>query len=248
MVSSLTTISFYDLEWDTEFFGINCAKAVLHSSLTPMEWNELQSKFSNSQFISITNLNSDPVNAQLIGKNTSAFLADINIQFVKKQSGTHELPENITIHRSLERNDQIIKIADFKYSKFTEDPELAKRNGNQVYQQWLLNAFEKQDRYFALSRDEKEDINGFVLFSIQDNACVIELIAVSPKVTQGGIGTRLFKSVEYVSHKEGINEIKVGTQIRNLGAINFYHRMGCKQVGCHQVYHLWNKKINKGEF
>lgn len=240
LVSSVTAISYYDLKWDTEFFGVDCAKAVLHSSLSTMEWNELQSKFNDSQFISITNLNSDPVNAQLIGKTTTAFLADINIQFVKKLNGLYELPENITIHQSMERNNKIFEIANFKYSKFTEDQELAKRNGNQVYHQWLLNAFEKPDKHFALSRDENQDINGFVLYSISNNYTVIELIAVSPSVTHGGVGTRLFKAVEYASHKVGINEIKVGTQSRNLGAINFYHKVGCKQVGCHQVYHLWN--------
>ena len=99
---------------------------------------------------------------------------------------------------------------------------------------------ERPDKFYALSKDENGDINGFLLFSYSDNACVIELIAVSQKETKGGIGTSLFKAVEYEAHQRGYNEIKVGTQVRNMGAINFYHKVGCKQVGCHQVYHLWN--------
>lgn len=240
MQSNEKVYSFYDLKWDTEFFGVSCAKTILQSPLSLVQWEELQGKFADYQFISITNINSEPINAQIIGKNTAAFVADTNIQFVKKIAGPYEMPENITIHQSLERNDQIIDIADFKFSKFTEDSELAKRKGEQVYHQWLTNAFEKPEKFFALARDVNNDINGFVLYSFSDDSSVIELIAVSPKVTKGGIGTSLFKAVEYASIKEGINKIKVGTQLRNLSAINFYHKVGCKQVGCHQVFHLWN--------
>lgn len=232
--------TFNELKWDTDFFGVASAKSTLHKPLTLNEWLELKTRFKDYQFISIMNMNSEPINAQLIGKDTTAFLADINIQFEKKILDLDEKPKNVTIHQALEKNDQVIGIADFQFSKFTEDPELAKRGGDQVYQQWLINSFGKTDKFYALSKDEMGDINGFLLFSYTDSTCVIELIAVSQKVTKGGIGTSLFKAVEYEALQQGIKEIKVGTQIRNLGAINFYHKVGCKQVGCHQVYHLWN--------
>lgn len=232
--------SFYDLQWDTEFFGVNCAKAILHKLLTLDEWSELKGRFENYQFISIENSNSEPNNAQIIGKNSPAFLADINIQFKKKLEGPYVKVKNISIHQALEKSERITEIAEFQFSKFIEDPELAKRSGNHVYQQWLINAFGKSDKYFALSKNEDEEINGFLLYSYSEDTCVVELIAVSKNSAQRGIGTTLFKSVEYEAHERGCNEIKVGTQTRNMGAINFYHRMGCKQVGCHQIYHLWN--------
>lgn len=237
-------VSFYELDWDTNFFGVSSAKALLHMPLTTNEWDDLREKFEDYQFVSITNINSDPINAQLIGKNTSAFLADVNIQFSKKIFDIFEMPKNITIHQSLSRNDEITELVDFQYSKFIEDPELAKRGGYQLYTQWIINSFEKPDKFFALSKNENNKINGYVLFSFSDNACVIELIAVSSKETKGGIGTNLFKAVEFAAIQQGYNEIKVGTQIRNIGAINFYHKVGCKQVGCHQVYHLWKDNIS----
>lgn len=232
--------TFNELKWDTDYFGVASAKYTLHKPLKLTEWLELKTRFKDYQFISIMNMNSEPINAQLIGKDTVAFLADINIQFEKKLLGLHDKPKNVTIHQALEKNNQVIGIADFQFSKFTEDPELAKRGGDQVYQQWLINSFGKTDKFYALSNNEKAEINGFLLFSYIDNACVIELIAVSRKETQGGIGSALFKAVEIEAHQKGYNVIKVGTQIRNLGAINFYHKVGCKQVACHQVYHLWN--------
>lgn len=232
--------AFYNLEWDTEFFGVTCSKAILNKPLKQNEWNDLKERFNDYQFVSIENRNSEPVNAQFIGKNTSAFLADVNIQFIKKIVGVCEISNNLVVHQALKRNDQIINIADFQYSKFTEDKELAKRGGEKVYQQWLVNSFEKQDKFYVLSFDENGEINGFLLHSYSENACVIELIAVSQNTTKSGIGTSLFRAVEFAALNRGINTIKVGTQVRNAGAINFYHKVGCKQVGCHQVYHLWN--------
>ncbi|RBP04724.1 N-acetyltransferase [Rossellomorea aquimaris] len=233
-------VTFNELKWDTDFFGVTSAKAILHKPLTLNEWDELKNRFKDYQFISITNKNSEPINAQFIGKDTSAFLADVNIQFEKKLLGLDEKPNNVTIHQALEKNDQITEIADFQFSKFTEDPELAKRGGDHVYREWLVNSFGKSDKYFALSTDENGDINGFLLFSYLGNDCVIELISVSQKKSRGGVGTSLFKAVKYTAHRNGCIHIIVGTQVTNIGAINFYHKVGCEQFGCHQVYHLWN--------
>ncbi|MEH7125734.1 GNAT family N-acetyltransferase [Bacillus sp. JJ1773] len=233
-------VTFNELNWDTDFFGVSSAKAILHRALTLNEWNELLARFNNYQFISIMNKNSDPVNAKWIGKYTAAFLADINMQFVKQLLDLNELPKSVTIHQSLKRNNQIFDLAKFQFSKFTEDPEFAKRGGDQVYYQWLINAFDKPDKFYALSLNENSDINGFALFSYSDSACVIELFAVSQNETKSGISSRLFKAVENAAYQRGYNEIQVGTQIRNMRAINFYHKVGCKQVGCHQIYHLWN--------
>ncbi|SFQ51583.1 Ribosomal protein S18 acetylase RimI [Psychrobacillus psychrotolerans] len=232
--------NFYELKWDTEFFGVSSAKAILKKPLSLKEWEELKTRFNDYEFVSIVNNNSDPINAQIIGKNTSAFLADVNIQFKKKIDNIYEMPSNTTIHRALERTNQVIELADFQNSKFLEDHELAKRGGDKVYRQWLINSFDNSDKFFVLSKDENGKINGFLLFSYSDDACVIELIAVSRDVTSGGLGTSLFKAVEYEANQRGYNEIRVGTQVKNMGAINFYQKVGCKQVGCHQVFHLWN--------
>ena len=232
-------VTFYALQWDTNYFGINCAKAILHKPLTSFDWDELKDKFKAYQFISIENRNSEPNNAQLIAKHTSAFLADVNIQFTKKIEGSYKWPEQIEIHNMLERNDQIIDVADFQFSKFTEDPELAKRGGTQVYKQWLINSFGKSEKYFALSKELNGQVNGFLLHSYLDKCCVIELIAVARNGVKCGIGTSLFKAIEHAAFDRGCDEIRVGTQVRNIGAINFYHKVGCKQVECHQVYHLW---------
>jgi dTDP-4-amino-4,6-dideoxy-D-galactose acyltransferase len=235
-----SAISFSELQWDTEFFGVSCAKAILHKPVTRLEWKGLLEEFRNYQFISIQNLNSEPANALLIGKDTTAFLADVNIQFIKKIDAPPIMPESIRIYQAMERNEQIFNMADFPFSKFTEDPELAKRGGAEVYRQWLINSFEKQDKFYAVAEGENGKIEGYLLHSYSDRACTIELIAVLSNKAKGGIGTNLVEAIEHSAYQRGCCEIRVGTQVRNVGAINFYHKVGYKQVGCHQVYHLWN--------
>ncbi|HHX31541.1 MAG TPA: GNAT family N-acetyltransferase [Bacteroidales bacterium] len=233
------SMAFYELQWDTEYFGVSSAKAILYKPLDLIEWENLKKRFKDYEFISIENRNSEPINSQFIGKDTKAYLADVNIQFKKKLEDRYKMPENIEIYQALQPNAQIIEIADFQFSKFIEDPELAKRGGDQVYRQWINNSFKNPNKYFALSRDNNREINGFLLHSYQDNACTVELISVSKNEKHGGIGTSLFGAVEAEAYERGCIEIRVGTQVRNIEAINFYHKVGCRQTGCHQVYHLW---------
>jgi ribosomal protein S18 acetylase RimI-like enzyme len=232
-------IAFYNLPWDTDYFKISCAKAVLHTSLELEQWSQLKEKFKDYQFVSIQNTNSEPFNARLIGRDTNAFLADVNIQFIKKLENRHIMPEMIKIYQNLNYNKKIIEMSNFQISKFIEDPELKKRGGADVYRHWVINSFNNEEKYFAISKDNNNEINGFLLHSYFNGSCIIELIAVSNTEKNSGIGTNLFKAIEVAAFEHACKEIKVGTQVRNSAAVNFYHKAGCKQVGCHQVYHLW---------
>lgn len=235
-------VTFYELKWDTEFFGVSSAKLILHKSLDLEEWVELHKKCSSYQFVSIENRNSDPINSYFICKYTKAILVDVNIQFEKKISRYLDKQPNIEIIQALGRNDQIIDMAEaeFQFSKFVDDPELAKRGGGQVYKQWVINSFGNPSKYFAILRNDKNDIIGFLLHSYQDDTCIVELIAIAKGEKHGGIGTSLFKAIENEACVRNCQKIMVGTQARNIIAMNFYHKVGCKQIGCHQVYHFWN--------
>ncbi len=232
-------VNFRKLEWDTNYFGLNCAKAILLAQMTEDTWKELKNKFVEYDFISIENRDSNPVNSQLIVKDTKAFLIDINVQFYKNVESPNEIPKRITIEKNMKKNECVVSMAEFKYSKFLEDPELAKRGGENVYRHWVMNSFEKPEKYFVLSQDEEGNHNGFILFSYIDKACRIELFAVDKSSIGKGIGKDMFCALENEAYKNGCKKINVGTQLRNIGAINFYRRLGCTLDGCHQIYHLW---------
>lgn len=230
------------LDWDTSFFEISCAKVILSEPLHKSDWKQVKHEINNYDFVSIVNENSEPLNAQFIGKETNAFLADVNIQFEKKTPFEQVSMESKSISFSsmVEESDEILKLSDFSFSKFVEDPGLRSRGGDKVYYEWLRNSFRRPDKFFAISYDEQKSINGYLLYSINNMKCVIELIASSQDKRIKGVGTRLFNALESRLLNEDIEVINVGTQLKNTGAINFYHKLGFKQINSHQIYHLWN--------
>lgn len=236
--------SIEKLDWDTNYFGISCAKAYLYRPLKQEEWINLEKCFKGYQFISIVNYNSDPINAHLIGCDTTAFLIDVNIQFSKEITEACTPSDNIDIYQSMEKDESILSLVEFKYSKFLEDSNLACRGGENVYKEWIMNSFYDPKKFFAINRDQDNKVVGYLLHSYSELVCTIELISVAKNAMCRGIGRSLIEAVEYSAHKRGINVMHVGTQIRNSGAINFYHKVGFHQDGCHQVYHLWNLSKN----
>lgn len=235
-------LTLRELDWDTEFFGVSCAKAVLNRALGQPEWISLIEKGRQYDLLVIENRHSIPTNAQYIGRNTTAFLADVNIQFSKDIGGFHEMPLGVQIEQAMKPDDRVVSMAEFPYSRFLDDPELARRGGGEVYRKWVANAFGDPHKHFAIARTDSGEVSGFLLHSYSADICTVELICVSRQSIRSGVGTRLFRATEYSASQRGIAKIRVGTQIRNLEAINFYHAMGCRQSGCHQIYHLWNRQ------
>lgn len=235
---------FSELKWDTDFFGISCARAVLEGELSREEWDELKRLMEGYRFVSIVNRHSLPGNSLLIGMETRAFLADVNIQLEKEADPARAMPAGVEVASGLARDENILAMANYPASKFIADQEFNRRNGSEVYREWLKNSFGRKDKYFALSRDSGGGRNGFLLFSYRGDTCTIELVAVSAYVEKRGIGTDLLKACEISAQAAGCRIIRVGTQIRNTTAINFYHKYGFRMVGCHQVFHLWNPEAD----
>ena len=170
------------LQWDTEYFGIRCGKAVVNDSDT--DFSEFCQDTCEYEFVTIQNIgNNVEVNKQ-IAINTSAYLVDVNIQFEKEIltdningsnsciiMKTVDTPDNIRRKLTVEKND-------FKFSKFVCDDELKKRNGYLVYREWLKNACKDANKYFALLMS-KDNVCAYILFNIDNNIGTIELVKVA---------------------------------------------------------------------
>ncbi len=88
-----------------------------------------------------------------------------------------------------------------------------------VYLTGVMSDFSRA-RLQQLIKDNQVTVNGKVAnYSLKSEKC--------------GIGTNLFKATESVAKQCSFKEIIVGTQIRNINAINFYHKYGFKQISFH---------------
>ena len=238
--STEVSIDFYELPWDTKYFGVSCAKAILYKPVSKSEWDELVSKFNNYQFISIENHNSEISNAMMIASDTKAFLADIRIILVKQLTGIEKIPDSVKLYDAMPYDERIIKMADYPSSKFVGDPMLNERGGADVYREWLSNSFGKPGKIFAMNEGEHGALNGYLLFSFPNGICFPELMNVDDNSTNKGTGISLFNTMASVAYQRGCTEITAGTPLKNYKAINLYHKLGYKQTACHEIYHLWN--------
>jgi len=232
------------LPWDTDYFGVSSARVNLHASVGEAGQAEILNFCKDYEFVTISNIGNISENNHWIGNKTNAFLADVNIQFIKdlaEEAGYKD--DKSFVETSLSRNEQILDIAknSFHYSRFFNDPKLPEEQARNLYLHWTECAFGQEDKYFAIS-EKDEKIAGFILFHVEEGSCVIELIAVDEKYQGQGVGKSLIRSMEAFAIAIGIEETKVGTQVNNISAANFYSAMGFKCASCGSMYHLWRKK------
>ncbi len=233
----------YFLDWDTTYFKVKCARVDLYGNLGSEDKKKILEYCNYFEFVTIANLGNKSENNLWIGKETQAFLADVNIQFIKKIE--HEpgvTTDRAKVYCPYEGNEKIKAIARsaFLYSRFFQDSRLTKEQSAEVYQKWIENAFSKQDHYFVIA-DRNQDTAGFILFTMNETEklAIIELIAVDETFRGQKIGKSLITEMERYLYEKGIHTIKVGTQISNTPAILFYNAMGFRYQGSSTIYHLW---------
>lgn len=233
-----------ELEWDTNFFNVNCAKVILKKEIDKEEFKNINEyiKENKIKFVTIQNDNNNETNNKLLGSIKGVYLADVNIQFVKKvnKKQDNNIENNIRISNNLPENINILDISNssFIYSRFLRDNHF--KNGNQVYKEWAKNSFNKKDKFFCYYNIDGKTI-GFILFKKDDkNTIIVELMAIEQKYRNKGIGTRLLNKLESYAVKEDIEYIKVGTQLNNIEAQNFYIKNNFKHLQNNSIYH-WIK-------
>lgn len=242
----------YELPWDTNYFGVLSAKTVLKDSLREQDFVRLIDFLGAFDFVTIINADNKHSNNYWLDKNTSAFLVDINVQFVKNlASGCIKNVEPSEVFETCRRDESVLRLSRdaFKYSRFFNDPNLPADKAKGIYVQWTENAFNKPGRYFSIAKRQGV-VAGFLLFSIDTDSSVatVELIAVDEQFRGLQVGKTLISGMEGFICQKNIKKIKVGTQIDNVSAIEFYMLCGFNYAKCNTVYHYWpNKLTSKGQ-
>lgn len=234
------------LQWDTDYFGVKSARVNLTGVVDEESQNQIIEFSNNFDFTTIINLNNDKENNHWLGVATNAFIADINLQFLKvieNRKVNHE--EKTYVVNNLPRDERIVKISRdaFKYSRFFNDLKLPQKQAKNIYVHWTECAFNLTNKYFVIC-ERNDQIAGFILFSINDieESSTIELIAVDKEFQGQKVGKSLISVMESFLISDRVKKIKVGTQVENISAIQFYNAMGFSYVGCRSVYHMWNNE------
>jgi dTDP-4-amino-4,6-dideoxy-D-galactose acyltransferase len=241
---------FKKLSWDSEYFGIPSCKVVLNNSIDSNDKLEIENFITEFEFVSFTNINNNNLNNYWLSKQTNAHLVDVNVQFEKVLSNVNQLESNAFLKNDLMYKSDIAKIAEesFIESRFYNDVFLDKKKASKIYVEWVKNSFNNPEKFFIYTQIN-DKITSFLLFSISENyqIAIIELIAVDNEYQNKKYGKELLRKLESYLSLLSIKVIKVGTQINNINAINFYIKNGFKLKECHSIYHYWPKKHKKRE-
>lgn len=232
---------FETLNWDTDYFSLSSAKVNLSGIIDKKSQEEIIKFCKGYDFVTISNLHNITENNHWIGNKTNAFLADMNIQFIKTLKEKPDYQDEKTyVSNCVPRNQQVVDIAgkSFNHSRFFNDPKLPQEQAHNIYVHWTECAFGLKNKYFVISKREG-NVAGYILFSIKEDFSVIELIAVDVKYQGQRVGKSLIHAMESFVIDKGIRKIKVGTQVNNISATQFYNAVGFKYVSCGSVYHLW---------
>ena len=233
----------FPLTWDKDYFKVDSARVNLSGPVNYEGQEEILSFAKDYDFVTLVNLGNLKENNHWIGENTRAFLADVNIQFVKTlQDRSKVEDDNTGVENNLSFNQEILDISkeSFKYSRFFNDPKLPRKEAENIYLHWAECAFDQEDKYFVISKRQGR-IAGYILFSIDGQESTIELIAVDKEYQGQRVGKSLINKMETFLLDKAINKIKVGTQVNNISAAQFYLKMGFIYVGCGSMYHMWTR-------
>ncbi len=232
------------LDWDTKFFNYPSYRLQLNSELNSNELEDLVDILNKKGFYTIQCKSGIQKNISWISENTKAVLVDVNMQFINKLSINYSdsFDDDIKIENNFPYNDAIISFisSGFNYSRFINDVNINNDKALNVYVEWMKNAFDKEDKYFSIYSIENKTL-GVILFSIDkfQNSIVLELVCVNKKFQSMGIGTKIIKSIFSYAKRHTIKNIKVGTQLNNISAINFYINNGFLVNDVYYTFHLW---------
>jgi len=172
-------------------------------------------------------------------------LMDTNLTFGRRRTKPESLvepdPENAPLVRMAvpEDEDAVVALArrSFTLDRFHLDPEVPNTTADRLKGEWVRNYF-KGERGAAMAVAESgngKEIAGFLLFLLAGNDLVIDLVAVSSDHRNQGLagamtrfGERRFPQAE---------NLKVGTQIGNRGAIRCYQKLGFRLERSQYIYH-----------
>jgi len=171
-------------------------------------------------------------------------LIDTNVRFEKPA----ETPTSITGDSQLrfaEARDReaVVDLArrSFLFTRFHQDPLIAKKTADEIKAQWAGNFFNGQrgDRMAVAIVESK--LVGFALLETRGaENVVIDLIAVDEDYRRRGIAAELIAFVESQFAPRGI---AVGTQVANLPSVRLYEKLGFRLADAQYVFHFHNPSV-----
>ncbi len=231
-------------QWDTEYFGIPCAKAEITGVLSKDAVCDFWEQAAPFRYITVSNPDVYAQNNAALEALPGALQADTNI--LLKNSAPFPCDMKLSCDMELTLSD-CATLEDistqvcgaFSSSRFYHDPHITPEQADGIYINWLRNAQKKENKYFCVCRI-KGAFAGLILFRKDSpDTALIELIFTAATFRKAGVGTAMMQRLFAFCTENSITQILVGTQKRNETALSFYRKNGFQDEAITHIFHIW---------
>lgn len=225
------------LDWDSDFFKLRIGKVVIASERERDTLKEISTSIKNS--FDLVYVFSSP---EVLVDFTNCSLVDQKVVYKKDVISPILLSDSRVLEYKEERvSEDLLGLALYSgvYSRFNLDKNLPEGSYERLYARWIEQSVNQQNatRVFCYMLDGNP--RGLITISIKDQHGDIGLVSTHPLYRGRGIGSTMLKHVEHFCAHQGVKELFVPTQRRNLPACHLYEKAGFSEVSCTNVWHWW---------
>jgi GNAT superfamily N-acetyltransferase len=236
-----STYYFRFLAWDTEFFGrpsytIDTEKSNMQANSGFV--SQIKTRFAGTFVSAKVDTTLDYQIISLLSESGFQYI-DTEVTLEHRRIPAISIPnKNILITR-LTRNEGLPYEnlgSVYSLDRFHTDPHIPAKKADQLWVYYLKN-FVPDDQHEMFAAYVNKAIAGVVLVVLHDSHARISFISVRKRYQNMNIGSSLLQEV-LRNFKE--KPIWVGTQIKNVKAINFYIRNGFSRIfSTKTILHKW---------
>jgi|ERR1035437_1875 dTDP-4-amino-4,6-dideoxy-D-galactose acyltransferase len=229
------------LGWDSQFFGYPVARIVFDDkgceNLIDLFRQIISEKIRLTYFFvpaaetNLNNLISDKGLTLIDQKTTYSKKTEKHIRYSNNIS---EFQETVISGRLTE-----LGLQAGLFSRFRLDLNFTNKEYEKLYVEWLTKSLNKTLALKTFIAKDGSDIIGITTLGKKAEFADIGLVAVEKKFRGQGIAYDLINSADNAAFDLGFNEIKVVTQLSNIGACRLYESCNFKIESVINVYHYW---------
>jgi len=229
------------LDWDSEFFGRRVARANGHR-LTAESLRQIQS-WCNSERIDCLYFLADSADAETVklAEEARFHLVDVRVTLGLEMEELAPGPGPACV-RPFQPADlpglRAIARVSHRDSRFYYDRNLPDSLCDSLYETWIANSVQGYAQAVLVGEYQSQPA-GYITCHLSAPPGQIGVFAVAPEAQGRGLGQQLVLSALRWFQQQGVSEVTVVTQGRNVRGQRLYQKCGFSTRAAELWYHYW---------
>jgi len=238
------------LPWDTDFFGYRIAR-ILPTTLSQEQAEQIDAWCATNE-IDCLYFMAKSNHAETVRNVEAKDYYHVDVRHVyeinlSKPYAEAHISNELTLDKATaEDTDSMLPMIDnaFVHTRFYYDPHFTQEQANHLYQTWLIRSIEEDFANQVLVARKAGIPQGFITCDLNRDSKIgsIGLIGVAEFARGQNLGANLVLSSFAYFAKEGMENIQVVTQGRNIAANRLYQKCGFRTSEVYLWYHKWFNK------